>query len=486
MNAKVQLTRQEVIDLAAVDSEFFNRTFFPRTFRQQSPVFHQQMDENIENPYLRLVAFKVFRGGAKTTKLRAALSKRISYGLSRTAVFVSNSQGHSAHSLRWLSKQVRFNTDWAEFFRLRQGDVWREGEHLEIINETTGTRTNVLGLGITGQIRGINLDDFRPDFIVADDVDNEETTGTDEQRKKTSDLLGSLEKALAPASEAPLAKMVVAQTPINLFDYITSIDRPGTGWAMSTFGCFDEDGESRWPTRFPTADLMKDKQRHINLGKLSLWLREMECRVIASEKASFKQEWLQYFTTPPEGGYVILAIDPASSTAKNADDQVLLALLVVGRSYYVLEYTAERGENPDALWTSFVRMVRQYRPRKVIVETVSYQRTLQWYLEKRMREANMWVVINPEKKKGDRRAKADRIIQALTSPAATGHLFIRQSQLKLIDQFTTFAPDIEMHDDVIDALAMAVEAVSPAAIDGEYEEVEEHIPRLVRVSGLCP
>ena len=74
----------------------------------------------------------------------------------------------------------------------------------------------------------------------------------------------------------------------------------------------------------------------------------------------------------------------------------------------------------------------------------------------------------------------------MASQHRIGHRDAGGYRLQLIDQFTTFAPDIEMHDDVIDALAMAVEAVSPAAIEGEYEEVEENIPRLVRVSGLCP
>jgi hypothetical protein len=487
MAEQVALTRDEVLQLAGVDSEFFCRTFFPKTFRQASPHFHQEMDDLLDNPYLRLVGFKVFRGGAKTTKLRAALAKRISYGLSRSAVIVSNSQSHSGYTLRWLSKQVRFNRAWADFYRLRPGDIWREGEHLEIINDTTDTRTNVLGLGITGQIRGINLDDWRPDYIVVDDADNEETTGTEEQRKKTSDLLGSLEKALAPASEAPMAKMAVAQTPINLFDYISTISKPGTGWSVSTFGCFDDSGKSRWEQRFPTVLLEADKARHIRLGKLSLWLREMECRVIASEKSSFRQEWLQFYDEDDGDGFVVLAIDPASSTSKTADDQVLIAVRFRRGRITVLEYTAEKGEDPDALWVSFVRMVRAYRPRKVVIESVAYQRTLRWYFEKRMREAGFWVVINPDqdaRKKADRRQKADRIIQALTTPAALGQLYIRKTHLKLIDQFISFAPDIEMHDDVLDALAMAVEA-GTSTFEGDYMEVDDNMPTLRRVSG-CP
>ena len=490
MNAPVEgfieLERSEVIRLGAVDSEFFNRTFFPKTFRQASPAFHQEVADYFDNPHLRYVGLKMFRGSAKTTLVRANLAKRISYGISRTVVIVGNSQGHAAYSLRWLSKQMKHNLPWSSFFRLVPGDVWREGEHIEIINETLGTRTNLVALGITGQIRGINLDDYRPDFICADDIDNEETTATAEQRAKTSDLMGSLEKALAPPTECAWAKMVEAQTPINLFDYISVVSKD-PGWTTAIYSCFDEAEKSIWEDRYPTAFLRKEKERHVRLHKLSLWMREMECKVVASEKSSFKAEWLKFYEPSdlPAGGHVRLAIDPASSAAKTADDQVLIAVKVVGKDVYVLDYTDAKGENPEQLTFNFFRFIREYQPRVAKVETVAYQKTLKWYLEKRMREMRIWLHLEPV---DDKRKKSDRIIQNLGELAAHGHLYVKPSQVKLIQQFSDYAPDVEMHDDVLDALAMAIQGAigSGNYIDAESLRVEEESYPALTGYRSCP
>lgn len=99
-----EITLEEVIELAAVDGNFYARTFFPKTARQESPDFHKDMDTVLENPANRFVGFEVFRGGAKTTKLRLFASKRIAYGISHTIIFVGKSQDHAVKSIHWLKQ----------------------------------------------------------------------------------------------------------------------------------------------------------------------------------------------------------------------------------------------------------------------------------------------------------------------------------------------------------------------------------------------
>ena len=68
--------------------------------------------------------------------------------------------------------------------------------------------------GITGSLRGINFDDYRPDLIIVDDPQTDETAATLEQRNKVADLiLGAVKNSLAPATEEPNAKLVMAITP---------------------------------------------------------------------------------------------------------------------------------------------------------------------------------------------------------------------------------------------------------------------------------
>ena len=267
---KIELS--EAVQLAAIDTDFYGRFFFPQTIRQKSPPFHALMDAKLEGPS-RKVSFMVFRDGAKTTKLRIFLSKRIAYAISRTILIVGKSQDHSRRTVEWLMSKVEYNSLWANTFALRKGKKWTS-EEIEIFHGTDDVPIRVIALGITGSTRGINVDDYRPDLIVIDDPCDEENTATPEQRQKTEDLLlGSLNNSLAPASEFPRAKIVLLQTLLHPEDVISKCDADPS-WDSVRISVFREDGTSSWPDRYPTKDLLREKEGYIARGKLPLWMRD--------------------------------------------------------------------------------------------------------------------------------------------------------------------------------------------------------------------
>lgn len=482
MQLGAEIPVNELVELCAVDDQLYCKTFFPRTFRQEFPLFHDEVTQLLDSPEYRYVGLKMYRGAAKTTRLRALTSKRIAYALSNTILFVSNAQKHSGFSLKWIRKQVEFNTHWAGTFGLRPGKTWND-EQLEIIHGVDDRVINILAYGITGQIRGVNLDDFRPDFIVIDDPDNEETTNTAEQREKTSDLVfGALQKSLAPPTENPTAKMVLLQTPFNQFDLISTCEK-SPSWHVATYGCFDERGKSRWPGRYTDEFLQAEKLEHARMNKMSLWMREMECKIVAAETASFDLGWLKYWdkTGLPPGLVKYIAVDPASSDSKSADDQVIGVVGFKGKDIYICAYTAEKGEMPEAAAMTFIGFLGAHTIHRAVVEATAYQRVLAWYIEKTMREQRRWVVIDQIQ---DKRKKSDRIIQALRAAAANGNLYVHSSMVKFIQQFGDFRPGVDMHDDVIDMVSMAVCAHKGYDIDTENESNpvldESHIPALER------
>ena len=100
MDTQVQLSLDEAVRLSAADGAFYSKFFFPKTVRQQVPYFHRQMWDVLDDPLQRYVAFKVFRGGAKTTLLRLFTSRRIAFGVSHTIVYTSSSEMHAVRSLK--------------------------------------------------------------------------------------------------------------------------------------------------------------------------------------------------------------------------------------------------------------------------------------------------------------------------------------------------------------------------------------------------
>lgn len=469
----VELTPVEAVTLGSKNLITYGRIFFPKTFRQESPEFHYDIGEKLYLP-VRQQSVEVFRDGAKTTLLRTFLSQRVAYAISRTVLVVSASLGHSVLTIRWLKRQVEYNRKWAETFRLRKGSRWSDETGIEIVNEIEGISTTIVPLGITGQLRGFNIDDHRPDLIIADDCSTDEATNTPEQRAKMENLFfGALINSLAPETEAPLAKVVLLDTPKNKFDLIESTaSRPD--WQFTRYGILDENNKSRWEARYPTEKVLQSKAAHFAAGLGEIWMREKECKIISSELASFNSGNLKYYDLIPEGLTTIISIDPASSDSKDADDQVAMVIGFRGPDVYVLDYTAEKGENPDALCATLFEFIRLYRPMAIVSESTAYQRTLAWYIEKEMRERKIWVTVH---KIDDRRRKADRIIQALGGLSAFGKLHVKASQTELITQFTEYSPHYRGHDDILDALSQGVhwgETKHIASyIDGEYSVVED-------------
>lgn len=470
----------ELVTLCAADTQLYCRTFFPQAFREKSPPFHREIDELLESRRHRHVGIEVFRGGAKTTKLRAYTSKRIAYGISRTILFVSDSQSHSMKSLQWLRKAVEHNVRWRSIYGLSRGKKWTD-ELIEIQHNGFGHTVTVVALGITGQVRGVNIDDYRPDLIVVDDPCNEENTGTPEQRKKTNDLFfGALEKSLTPPTECPDAKMVLLQTSLNREDLINSCHLDTT-WHTKKYGCFDENGASRWPTRFPTDFLLAEKQSHANRGNLLLWLREMECMLADEETADFKEDWLRYWDEQDiEPGMVTyLAIDPVPPPSdvqiarglERKDEEVISVIGVKDGEYFLLEEAASKDHTPEWTVANFFRLLDKWKPIKARVEGVAYQRTLKWILERAMAERKRFVQVDAVT---DTRKKRHRILQAFSGIASQKRFFIHRSMLTFKEQFVSY-PQVS-HDDRLDAAAMAISAALEFPVENELVAVPEVKP----------
>ena len=479
------LSVEELLNLGALDGEFYCRHWFPRAFRQASPQYLTDMWNSFEGGH-RFCSVEVYRGGAKTTKLRAFASKRIAYGESRTILYVSESQDHAKRSVRWIKRAVMHNTKWANFFKLSIGTK-KTDEWLEIYHGIDEMPITILAVGMTGQTRGINLDDFRPDLIIVDDPCDEENTRTADGRKKMEDLFfGALAKSLAPPVDSDNALMCLAQTPLHPEDLISKC-RSDPQWHSLTFGCFDSNGISRWPSRYPTDFLMADKKAHAARNQMALWLREMECTIISEATSSFRQSWLKPWeegVTPldllAEGGQAYLWIDPVPPPSdrqiamglRDKDWEVLAVVVKHKGKVYLAEYAMNRGHEPSWTIMEFWRLIDKYRVSQFGVETVGYQRTLKWLLEQSMKKRGRYIQAYTADKE-DRRKKSYRITDTLTGITSQGQFYINFEQhSEFVEQYVSY-PAVSF-DDVIEAVSEATRiAQESLTLEGVYSRYDD-------------
>lgn len=510
---QTQYPIEKVIEIASQDTVFFGHTFFPRAIRQDSPEFHHEICQRLEDPRKDKKAIKVFRGGAKTTLARVIMAKRISYAISRTMLVVSETAEHSINTVKWLKHAVERQDLWAQTFGLRRGDEyvdeatkekysWRDDmiqiAHTKFQDENGRPLIiTVIGTGIFGQTRGLNIEDFRPDFILLDDVVDEDNAKTPEQRRKVNErIYGAIANTLAPRSEAPNSCMLFLQTPLHREDAI-EMARHDPEWDYMEYSCFDEHGNSRWPARWTTEELLQKKQGFINRNQLGLWLREMEVRITDDALAYFKSEWLkanywdEYSLPALDQMTIYVGVDPtpppketgqnSSAALSDLDDAVIVVYGVHKGHVYILDFYQTKSPVPDELIMRMIHTWRQYRARKLGLETVLFARTIKYYLEQKMVQERTFINIEPIE---DRRKKSDRIRQELTDLAFSGRLHSHPKFTTFNDQFMTY-PDVA-HDDCLDALAIGLMCRDQSdIIEGEYYEVPDDLPALPDWRG-CP
>ncbi len=484
------LTQEELVLRAAKDSTLFNHAFFPKTFRQSSPASHKIIDEMLDDPTIPFVNLRCFRGSSKTTKLRAYTAKRIAYAISHTILYIGASEPHAVRSIRWVKNQIERNKLYAGTFGLKPGKVWQEA-NIEIQHGIDERPIWLLGVGITGNIRGINFDDYRPDLIILDDVITDENAGTQEQREKISDLiLGAVKESLVPATEEPNAKMAMLQTPLHPDDACARATQSRM-WKTYTLSCWTketedlplEEQQSSWPERYPSVQLREQKLLALEENRYSKWARENECKLISTELASFRANWLGRYAETPVGTSNILVIDPVPPPTerqmlKGLRGKDFEAHVVVGRKgaeYYCLDVRESRGHQPNWTVATALELARRYRVMRICLIAVGYETVLENLLRTEMARRGIFhaIQILPLRQK----EKIARITSNLSGPASQGHVWIGMGGAfaSLASQFEAYGPTYTGHDDALEAFAHGVgELVNPYLELGEDDYTDPY------------
>jgi predicted phage terminase large subunit-like protein len=478
---------QFVIDTCADDLIFFGKTFFPKTFKNESPEFHHEIAELIDGPENGQAA--VFRGGSKTTLTRVGCAKKLSFGETNMTLIIGKGQDHAIKTILWLKNQIENNKTWTDTFKIKKAmdkstgrpKKWTD-EWITVYNELLDKEVNFIAYGILGQIRGMNLDDCRPDFIICDDILDDENSATEEQREKVKDRFwGAVMKSLTRKEENPLAKCIMLQTPIHPEDLSMDI-RKLASWTSHVYSCFDAHGNSTWEEQFSTESLKAEKADYQRMNKMSVWNREMEVNPTSAELKLFRDTWINYYDLLPPGAIRILTVDPTpppknekiEQNPSKLDDAVVMISGFHNHRFFCEDYYTTKSPQTSELVSKIFEYYIKYRPTYVGVETHLFQRTLKTELEKEMHIRGIFFMIIPIE---DKRNKFVRIKDTLQGLASQGMVYIKSHMTDFYSQFVDY-PQVK-HDDILDAFSLATMCVNPAMLqagrvfEGEYSVVDE-------------
>ena len=211
-------------------------------------------------------------------------------------------------------------------------------------------------------------------------------------------------------------------------------------------------GKIAWPGRFnqEVADALERDEGPYMFACLYM------NKPTAAINQVFKREWIRYFEHMGENKtYYVTSVDLASAKKEESSDPdytVILTCAVVPNKNRVFVVHYDRGRfDPGETVTYLFNHVRAYKPLEVIVESVGYQRTINYWIKKRMYKLGIQFYIN--ELTGLIGSKVDRI-RSLQPYFAGFQIFIKTHMNELEQELLAFPKGA--HDDLIDALCMQI------------------------------
>lgn len=458
------------------------------TTSKSVPIFSPNAQGGLDFLFIRFLIIMMPRGFAKTTLLNACILYLILYHDCRFPLYVGDT-GKSARMQLHNVKQQLENNDLIKIVfgnkipSRQDSQKWTE----DFIQTKEENPIFAAARGSGEQIRGVVTDGTRPDRIIMDDLENEESVSSPDQRQKT---LNWFFRTLLPVlSRQDTSSSLLGLGTLLSGDALLPKLMRNPKFAFVRFGALDLDGEPLWPDNFSMEQLESEKQSYTVAGQLSAFYAEYLSVLRDDDSARFREG---YFKVAPQPSLVAKAIviDPAISDSSSADDCVIAVVgMAENGKIHVCDVWGKKGASPREQIDTYFDMAILHKHQLAYfgVESIAYQAALVHLLREEMHRRNFYFEITEIK---HNTKKAERILGVLQPRYAAGYITHERDFPKLVQQLLDF--DGKGHDDYPDAVAMAVTLLDPfsaqaASSDpGEDSPLDEDYDALMEEFYACP
>jgi len=478
---------EEALELAHNDLIAFGKLFLPDDFmRSETPFFHYEMADSIDDMECKQLAIIIPRGHGKTVLTKASILKDFVFcNDAENFLFyawVSATQKLSVGNMDYVKHHLEFNDRIKYYFGSLKGKKWTE-EDIELTNGCKLiSKSNVAG------IRGGAKLHKRYDLIILDDFEHEANTLTQDSRDKNANLVTAV---VYPAIEPHTGRLRINGTPVHYDSFINNLltnhakakkDNKEFAWKVITYKAILPNGESLWSSFFNKKKLEEKKKFYIDSGQSTKFYQEYMMEVQSEDDSVWTRKHLKYW----EGYYehregvnylikdnqevpvnVFIGCDPATDIdTKTSDFSVIMVIAIDPESnVYVLEYERHRaiptiGSKVDGnivgkkgVVDYIIELYDKYHCTSSTVEDVAMNRSIFQALNDERRRLNKFsIAVIPEKPGGTN--KLNRIYSGLSGRFSMGLVHLRESHFDLSHEIVTFGPKMS-HDDTIESLYYA-------------------------------
>jgi len=282
-----------------------HRYLFPHRHKDTDPDFHADILDLLYSPD-PLVALMAFRGAAKSTLLEEYILLTALFKEALFPIIVGPKLESACERLTPIRNEIETNELIIGLFGDQIGSPWTSSE-LVLAN---GVKIQAIGAGQS--MRGKKNNTDRPDLAAIDDLEDEDSVNTEEQRRKTDVwMTGTLRPALHP-TKGKVRFIGTAIHPKSLI--FKKCNDPE--WKSKVFPIVNIDLEtgqevSAWPDRFPMEWVEKTRREYVNSGNFIQFEQEYMCRAEDVAGKPFQPRMIKVEPAPSSILPVEIFVDPA-------------------------------------------------------------------------------------------------------------------------------------------------------------------------------
>ena len=475
-HADVQVSREDIKYALKNDSETFIQFFLGDELTFPVPEFHKVIFQQMTDMNIGQYACAIPRDHAKTTLAKLAAVYYILFSPYRFIVYLSNTSSIAVSACQDIWQFIQSDNFRAVFGNVdihikREGDgLYKFTVHLEEVNPETGeneifSKTCILrALGAGQQVRGINIDNQRPELAIVDDLEDNDNIATEDLFLKLKKwFYGPFRKALDKFNHKIIHLGNMISNRCLLKEHCES-----PYWHSMRYGCILSNGQPLWPDAWSLEKLREDFNEYLNAGMIDIWLAEMMNLPILAGRGLIAPDKICYqpIREPDEIEYGFITTDLAISDKTWAHQTAIAVHGWVGDNWQIVDYHTEKGMDPISLFEKIVELAFKWKINYAGIESVAYQASLKVVFE------YMCIVQSIEGLYFVELTATARKVQRLAGWASMirkKEYAINQGDFIITEQLLTFNPKSrENDDDLIDACAHG-----PQMIDGYLTEIQD-------------
>lgn len=385
---------RELRFLLRTNAEIFITFFLAEQLDMPVPQFHSEIWSLLTDTQKERILLAIPRDHAKTTLAKLVVIWYWLFTPHRFCVYLSNTNAIAKGACKDIVAFLKCDNFVAAFGRVK---VIKESENESLwiydltLSDGKIKRIILRAIGQGQQMRGINIDNQRPDIAVIDDVEDNENTESEKQQKKLDKwMFGPFLKALARRKKILWLGNMLQKTSL-----LARLSRSAR-WNPVVFGSLVKDAASGalralWPDKWLADEernqadsrelaverIMEDFREYKESGQTETWMCEM-MNMPGHGENGFSADMINYQAIPaPDNCRAAwITIDPAFGL-NSWNDETAICVHVIPENGIPMTVACVHGQMDEMqMFNETISLARYWRAWVWGIEAVAAQKVL--------------------------------------------------------------------------------------------------------------